>query len=100
LIKIFIKKTFHNIKTILGSILRNEREVKAFKSSDNIYVTNGPSDLFKLIYSTFEIAKGHKIKSLTEQLLNLAKECILQYLIGVDCVISVIKSFIYLRITI
>lgn len=89
LIKIFIKKTFNNVKTILKSILKNERDVKAIKSSENFYVTNGPVDLFKLIYSTFDIAKGHKIKNLTEQLLNLSKECILQYLIGIDCVVSV-----------
>lgn len=78
------------MKTILESILRSEREVKAVNTTDNILITNGPYDLFKLIYSIFEIFKkeNFKIKYIIEQFLNLTKECITQYLIGIDCVIS------------
>ncbi len=90
LIKIFIKKTFMNLKPIVESILKNEREVKAVKSSDNLLITNGPIDLFKLLYSLIDIFKKEKKKTkyIMEQLLCLFKECILDYMIGLDCVTS------------
>lgn len=78
------------MKTIIESILKSEREVKAVSSSDNLLITNGPYDLFKLIYSIFEIFKkeNFKIKYIIQQFLSLTKECISQYLIGIDCVVS------------
>jgi hypothetical protein len=78
------------MKTIIESILRSERDVKAVSNTDNILITNGPYDLFKLIYSIFDIFKkeNFKIKYIIEQFINLTKECIKQYLIGIDCVIS------------
>lgn len=77
------------MKTIIESILKSEREVKAIKSSEGIFVTNGPTDLFKLIYNTMDLIKGQKQKNILEQILNFTKECILQYLIGVDCIVGV-----------
>lgn len=90
LIKIFVKKTFHNMKTIIESILKSEREEKAVNTGDNILITNGPYDLFKLIFSIFDIFKkeNFKIKFIVEQFLSLTKECIIQYILGADCVIS------------
>ena len=92
LIKIFIKKTFLNVKTIIESILKSEREIKAIKNEDGILITNGPSDLFKILYTTFDLIKAHNNRALYEQMLYLFKECIMQYLIGVDYVINVNKN--------
>jgi hypothetical protein len=89
LVKIFIKKTFHNLKGLIESILRCERENKAEISSDGILVTSGPVDLFKLILSAFNSVKHKKIKAMIENVLELCKESIIQYLIGVDCVVDV-----------
>jgi hypothetical protein len=90
LVKIFIKKTFMNLRPMIENILRSEREQKAAKSSDNLFITNGPVDLFKLFYSLLDIYKqdNNKTKYIIEQLLYLFKECILNYLIGLDCVTS------------
>lgn len=79
-----------NVKTIIESILKNEREVKALKSPDHIFITNGPLDLFKMLYSLIDVFKKeyYRVKYIMEQFLYLCKECILQYLMGVDCVVS------------
>ena len=79
-----------NVKTIIESILKNEREVKALKSPDHIFITNGPLDLFKMLYSLIDVFKkeNYRVKYIMEQFLYLCKECILQYLMGVDCVVS------------
>jgi hypothetical protein len=78
------------MKTIIESILKSEREEKAVNTGDNILITNGPYDLFKLIFSIFDIFKkeNFKIKFIVEQFLSLTKECIIQYILGADCVIS------------
>jgi hypothetical protein len=89
LIKIFIKKTFHNLRGLIESILRVERENKAETNSDGYLITNGPIDLFKLLGTTYDIIKHKKVKAMVEQYLELCKESVVQYLIGVDCVIDV-----------
>jgi hypothetical protein len=75
LVKIFIKKTFLNVKTIIESILRDEREKKAYKTTINLLITNGPIDLFKVLNSLFDILKkdNFKIKYTFEQTLYLIK---------------------------
>lgn len=81
-----------NLETLIESILKNEREYKALKSEQDdgdLLMTNGPVDLFRTFYKTFDMIKTFKIKDLHVELFKMFKECILLYLIGVDVVISV-----------
>ena len=87
-VKIYMKKTFQNLLDVIQNILRSEREVKALKSEEGYYYTNGPNDLFDIISNTFDLVKDFKIKEIYEAILRLFHECIIQYLIGVDCVIN------------
>ena len=87
-IKIYIKKTYQNMLDIINNILKNERENKAIKQENGILITNGPKDLFNFLSQTLDLLKGHKNKHLYEKILYLYFESILQYLIGVDCVIN------------
>ena len=57
--------------------------------NENFLVTNGPRDLFKLIFATLDIIKNAKIRVLYERVLILFKECILQYLIANNYLIRV-----------
>lgn len=89
IIKIFTRKTIINMRTIIESILRNEREYKAVKDLDyDILITNGPVDLFRTLSSTYDLIQKSKIKELHEEVLKMFKECILLYLIGIDTVIK------------
>lgn len=87
-----------NLQTLIESILKNEREYKALKSEQDdgdLLMTNGPVDLFRTFYKTFDMIKNFKIQDLHTELFKMFKECILLYLIGVDIVISVsIVNFI------
>ena len=87
-IKIYIKKTYKNMLEIIKNILKDERENKAIKQENGILITNGPKDLFNFLSQTLDLLKGHKNKYLYENTLYLYYESILQYLIGVDCVIN------------
>jgi hypothetical protein len=84
-----MKKTFNNLKDLVEGILRIERENKADHSADRILITNGPMDLFKLLTTTFEIIKHKNIKAMQENFLELCKETIINYLIGIDSCIDV-----------
>jgi hypothetical protein len=86
LIKIFSKKIFLNIRTLIENILRSEREKKAETSADGLLVTEGPTALFKVLFTTISSIKSKKIRPLLENILYLIKECITMYLIGIDCV--------------
>lgn len=88
LIKVFCKKSFFLVREIIETILKKEREVKHYKASDNCYYTYGPKDLYNIVNETFKVLKPTKNNIIYENGLFLAKECILQYLIGVDCLIS------------
>ena len=90
-VKIYMKKIFKNTLDVIENILKSEREVKAIKNSEGQYSTNGPSDLFDILSKTFDLVKEHKNKYIYEQTFNLFHECIIQYLIGVDCVTSNFK---------
>ena len=87
-VKIYMKKTFQNLLEVIQNILKSEREVKALKSEEGYYYTNGPNDLFDILSKTFDLVKDYKIKDIYEAILRLFHECIIQYLIGVDCVIN------------
>jgi hypothetical protein len=80
------------MRDIVESILKSEREIKAVKGSEDILITNGPTDLFKLIYGTLEFVKDKKFKFLFEQLTGMFKETIIQYLIAIDYLIQVLKK--------
>ncbi len=88
LVKIFIKKTYLNIRVIIENILQTERKEKVDHLSYE-YITIGPSQLFHVISEIFNIIKTRKIKVIFEQMIELTKECIIQYLIGVDILIKV-----------
>lgn len=90
-IKLFTRKTIKNIENIIDNILKNEREHKALKSNEDegdLLITNGPYDLFRLLSQTFDIIKKYKIKEVYEMSMDMLKECILLYLIGVYIVIT------------
>ena len=88
LVKLFMKKTYKNTLDIIKNVLKNEREVKAITNSKGHYVTNGPKDVFDILNKTFALVKDYNNKYIYEQSCVLFNECIIQYLIGVDCVIS------------
>ena len=87
LVKIYFKKTYQNILSVIQSILKNEREIKKIESETGEYVTHGPSDLFEILSRTFDLVKENKDKCVYKELLLLFKESIKQYLIGVDTVL-------------
>ena len=68
--------------------LRSEREIKDLKSDKGKYYTNSPNDLFDILSKTLDLVKDYKKKDIYDQILKLFNECIIQYLIGVDCVIN------------
>lgn len=79
-----------NLNIIVDSILKNERQYKASSSNDDeILLTNGPQDLFKMFSTTMDMIRKFKIKFLFEEVLRMFKECQILYMIGVDIVISV-----------
>jgi hypothetical protein len=98
LIKIFTKKTYHNIKQFIENILHNERQNKGERSSDGLLITSGPANLFKLLYNSFDLVKRRKIKPLIESVLDFCKECIIHYLIGLDVVVDVSLLILYNRV--
>ncbi len=91
LVKIFVKKTYLNLRNIIENILHTERKEKLDISSKE-YITIGPKQLFNIISNTFDLIKGKKIKVIFEQIIDLTKEIIIQYLIGVDLLIKVYKN--------
>ena len=88
LTKIYIKKTYHNVLSVIESILKDEREIKALKDENGNYFTKGPNDLFDLLGSTFELMKEEKNKYLYESILNLYHSSIHQYLLGVETALT------------
>lgn len=88
LVKIYMKKTYKNITDVIENILKSEREVKAVKSENGELTTNGPNDLFDILSKSFNLIQDSKIKYIHSKMLNMFYECIIQYLIGVDCLIS------------
>ena len=88
IIKIFVKKSFYERRKTIEIILKNERLIKAIYTKDNILVTKGPLELNKLNINIIELSKGFKSKYIREQILNLVKESIFQYIIGEDIIIS------------
>lgn len=92
LVKIFIKKTYLNVRIIIENILQTERKEKCDPLSQE-YITIGPTQLFNIITEIFNLIKSRKIKLILEQMIDLTKECIIQYLIGVDILLKVKKLY-------
>lgn len=88
LVKIYMKKTYKNITDVIENILKSEREVKAIKSDNGECMTNGPNDLFDILSKSFDLIAEEKNKYIHSKMLNMFYECIIQYLIGVDCITS------------
>ena len=88
LVKIYLKKTYQNILSIIENILKKEREIKAIKHEMGYYYTRGPNDLFEILSNTFDLIKGNKNKHLYEMTLNLFNSSINQYLLGVETVLT------------
>ena len=87
LIKIYYKKTYQNILSVIESILKNEREIKGIKTETGELQTHGPADLFEILSRTFDLVKENKNKTVYKEILILFKESIKQYLIGIDTVL-------------
>ena len=86
--KIFLKKTYQNVLSIIKNLLKKEREIKAIKDESGLYCTRGPSDLFQLLCQTFDLIKSNKNKCLYELTLDLFNAAINQYLIGEEAVLN------------
>ena len=87
-VKIFYKKIFQNILSVIENILKNEREFKGNKNEQGIYYTLGPKDLFDTLSQTFDLVKEYKHPVIYKELLKIFNVSISQYVIGVNCVIS------------
>ena len=88
LVKIYMKKTYKNITDVIENILKSEREIKSITNENGELVTNGPNDLFDILSKSFNLIQETKIKYIHAKMLNMFYECIIQYLIGVDCITS------------
>lgn len=88
LVKIFTKKAFKNCSDCISNILKIERDVKSIKSPNGYLITNGPNDLFDTLVGIFDLIKQYKHYYIHIQVLQMFNECFIQYLIGVDCVVS------------
>ena len=88
LTKIYIKKTYKNILSVIENILMEEREKKALKDKDGKYYTKGPNDLFELLTITFDSIKDYRNVYLYRSVLNLFYYLIRQYLLGVATVLT------------
>ena len=86
--KIFLKKTYQNVLTIIKNLLKKEREIKAIKDENGIYCTRGPSDLLQVLFQTFDLVKNNKNRYLYELTLDLFNAAINQYLIGEEAVLN------------
>ena len=71
--KIYYKKTYQNILSVIESILKNEREVKGIVSDTGELYTQGPGDLFGLLSNTFDLVKENKNKCVYIEILVLFK---------------------------
>ena len=88
LIKIYLKKTYKNVLSVIENILKDEREIKALKNESGIYYTKGPYDLFELLSGTFDLVKNNNNKYIYQLILNLCYSSINQYLLGVETVLN------------
>ena len=88
LIRIYTKKTYKNIIDLIENILKSEREIQSFTNENGLLTSNGPNDLFDILSKTYNLINTVKISYIHQRILNMFYECITQYLIGVDCVIS------------
>ena len=88
LTKIYLKKTYQNVLSVIENILKKEREIKALKHEMGYYYTQGPNDLFEILSRTFDLIKDNKNKCLYELTLNLFNSSINQYLSGVETVLT------------
>ena len=86
--KIYLKKTYQNVLSVIENILRKEREIKAIKHEMGYYYTRGPNDLFETLSRTFDLLKENKNKCLYELTLNLFYSSINQYLLGTETVLT------------
>ena len=86
--KIYLKKTYQNVLSVIENILKKEREIKAIKHEMGYYYTRGPNDLFETLSRTFDLLKENKNKCLYELTLNLFYSSINQYLLGIETVLT------------
>ena len=86
--KIYLKKTYQNVLSVIENILKKEREIKAIKHEMGYYYTRGPNDLFETLSRTFDLLKENKNKCLYELTLNLFYSSINQYLLGTEAVLT------------
>ena len=88
LAKIYLKKTYQNVLSVIENILRKEREVKAIIHEMGFYFTQGPNDLFEILSQTFDLLKNNRNKIVYEMIIDLFNTCVNQYLLGVETVLN------------
>ena len=88
LAKIYLKKTYQNVLSVIENILRKEREVKAIIHDMGYYFTQGPNDLFEILSQTFDLIKENRNKVIYEMAIDLFNSSINQYLLGEETVLN------------
>ena len=88
LAKIYLKKTYQNVLSVIENILRKEREVKAIVHDMGFYFTQGPNDLFEFLSQTFDLLKNNRNRVIYEMVIELFNSCVNQYLLGVETVLN------------
>ena len=88
LAKIYLKKTYQNLLSVIENILKKEREVKAIIHEMGYYYTQGPNDLFEILSQTFDLLKSNRNKVVYEMTIGLFNSSINQYLLGVETVLN------------
>ena len=88
LAKIYLKKTYQNVLSVIANILKKEREVKAIIHEMGFYYTQGPNDLFQILSQTFDLLKNNRNKCIYELTIELFNSSLNQYLLGVETVLN------------
>ena len=74
-----------NTKVLVENILKNEREKGAFvDEEEKVYTTSGITNLIVLVYEIFDYFPSYENKFLLEGVIQIAKELMITYIIGVS----------------
>ena len=88
LAKIYFNKNFQNISDIVENILAHERQKKGVKNAQGQYFTDGPNDIFDILNDAFNSIKQYRHPIIYRKLLKIFYITIIQYVIGVNCVVT------------
>lgn len=87
-VQIYMRKTYRSMIDMIIIILKKDFEKRKIKSEKGIFYSNASNEIFSLLTKTFDFAKQYLHKYILAQLLIGINEAIVQYLLGVDCVLT------------